>query len=86
MLVRLLHLVLSAVITRDDPDRRSALVRFAPTSIAGPLLIVAARFVNDGWRIALWIAALAIDYLGPVVVGMGRGWLVAAKHSAERTG
>jgi low temperature requirement protein LtrA len=31
LLVRLLHVVLSAVVARDDPERRSALVRFAPT-------------------------------------------------------
>jgi low temperature requirement protein LtrA len=86
LLVRLLHLVLSAVVARDDADRRSALLRFAPTSIVGPSLIVAAGFLNEGWRIAVWIVALAIDYLGPVVVGMGRGWLVAAEHFAERYG
>jgi low temperature requirement protein LtrA len=62
------------------------LLRFAPTSIVGPSLIVAAGFLNEGWRIAVWIVALAIDYLGPVVVGMGRGWLVAAEHFAERYG
>ena len=36
LLVRLLHLVLSAIVSRDDPDRRDALLRFAPTAILGP--------------------------------------------------
>ena len=38
LLVRLLHLLLSATVVRDDPERRDALVRFAPTATLGPLL------------------------------------------------
>jgi low temperature requirement protein LtrA len=34
----------------------------------------------------VWIVALATDYLGPVVIGVGRGWQVAAEHFAERHG
>jgi hypothetical protein len=32
----------------------------------------------------VWVVALAIDYLGPVVVGVGQGWRVAPEHFAER--
>ena len=32
------------------------------------------------------MVALAIDYLGPTVIGMGRGWRVAPLHFAERHG
>jgi low temperature requirement protein LtrA len=86
LLVRLLHLVLSATVARDDRDRRGALVRFAPTAIVGPSLLVLAGFLEGNTRIAVWVTALAIDYLGPVVIGMGRGWRVAAEHFAERFG
>ena len=86
LLVRLLHLVLSAVVGRDDPDRRGALLRYAPTAILGSLLLVLAGFLHGDGRLALWVVALAIDYLGPAVVGMGRGWRVAPKHFAERYG
>jgi low temperature requirement protein LtrA len=86
LLVRLLHLVLSAIVARDDPDRRDALLRFAPTAILGPLLLVLAGFLEGDARIALWAVALAIDYLGPVVIGVGRGWRVAPEHFAERHG
>lgn len=86
LVVRLLHLVLSARVARDDPDRRSALVRFAPTAILGASLLVVAGFLDGGDRIAVWVVALAIDYLGPVVVGPGRGWRVAPEHFAERHG
>src|ERR687896_1766225 len=33
LVVRLLHLVLSAIVARDDPDRRDALLRFVPTAL-----------------------------------------------------
>jgi low temperature requirement protein LtrA len=86
LIVRLLHLVLSAIVARDDRDRRGALLRFAPTAILGPSLLVVAGFLEPGLRYGVWIVALAIDYLGPVVIGMGRGWQVAAEHFAERFG
>jgi low temperature requirement protein LtrA len=84
LLVRLLHLVLSAIVAREDPDRRGAILRFAPTATLGSLLLVLAGFLEGDMRIAVWVVALAIDYLGPVVIGVGRGWRVAPEHFAER--
>jgi low temperature requirement protein LtrA len=86
LLVRLLHLVLSATVVRDDRARRGALLRFAPTAIFGALLLVLAGFLDGNERIAVWMVALAIDYLGPVVIGVGGGWRVAPEHFAERHG
>jgi low temperature requirement protein LtrA len=86
LLVRLIHLVLSAIGGRDDPNRRSALVRFAPTAIAGASLLVLAGFLEGNARIAVWVLALGVDYLGPVVIGIGRGWRIAPEHFAERHG
>jgi low temperature requirement protein LtrA len=86
LLVRLVHFVLSAVVGRNEPDRLGVLIRFAPTAFAGALLILAAGFLEGNWRLAAWIAALAIDYAGPTVVGMGEGWRVAPEHFAERHG
>jgi low temperature requirement protein LtrA len=86
LLVRLLHLVLSAIVGRDDPDRRGALLRFTPTALFGASLLVLAGFLAGDVRIAVWVVALAIDYLGPAVIGMGRGWRVAPEHFAERYG
>ena len=83
-LVRVLHLVLSAIVGRDDPGRRGALLRFAPTAILGASLLVLAGFLEEDVRIAVWVVALAIDYLGPAVIGVGRGWAVAPEHFAER--
>jgi low temperature requirement protein LtrA len=86
LLVRLLHLLLSATVARDDPDRLGALLRFAPTAIFGASLLVLAGFLDGNERIAVWVVALAIDYLGPVVIGVGQGWQVAPEHFAERHG
>jgi low temperature requirement protein LtrA len=86
LLVRLLHLVLSGIVARDDPDRLGALLRFAPTAVFGPSLLVLAGFLDGSERIAVWVVALAIDYLGPVVIGVGAGWRVAPEHFAERHG
>jgi low temperature requirement protein LtrA len=47
-------------------------------------LILLAGFLDGRVRIAVWLIALAIDYLGPTVIGMGRGWQVAPAHFAER--
>jgi low temperature requirement protein LtrA len=86
LLVRVFHLVLSAVVARDDPDRRGAIARFVPTAMLGAVLLVVAGFLEGDARIAVWLVALAIDYLGPTVVGVGRGWRIAPEHFAERHG
>lgn len=85
-IVRFLHLVLSAIVGRDDADRLGALFRFAPTAIVGATLLVVAGFVEGDVRVAIWLVALAVDYLGGVVFGMGAGWQVAPEHFAERHG
>jgi low temperature requirement protein LtrA len=84
--VRVLHLVLSAIVGRDDPARRGAIIRFVPTALSGALLLVLAGFLDGNAQIALWMLALGIDYLGPVVLGVGGGWQVAPEHFAERHG
>jgi low temperature requirement protein LtrA len=86
LIVRILHLVLSATVVRDDPDRLGSLLRFAPTAILGASLLVLAGFLEGNERIAVWVVALAVDYLGPVVIGVGQGWHVAPEHFAERHG
>jgi low temperature requirement protein LtrA len=86
LFVRVLHLVLYAIVGRDDPDLRGAVLRLAPTAIAGALLLVAAGFLEGDERIVVWLVALAVDYVGPAVIGAGRGWRIAPEHFAERHG
>jgi low temperature requirement protein LtrA len=85
--VRALHIVLSAIVARYDRTLHGALVRFAPTALLGASLLVVAGLVDGRARVAIWLVALAIDYLGPVVIGVGEsGWHVAVDHFAERHG
>jgi low temperature requirement protein LtrA len=83
--VRALHIVLYALATRGDPDLLGAVLRMTPTAIAGPALIVVASFFDGAAQGALWLVALAMDYLG-VLIGRGQGWRVSPSHFAERHG
>jgi low temperature requirement protein LtrA len=83
--VRALHLVLYAIVSRDDPDLRSALLRIVPTELLGASLLVVAGFLEGDGRIALWVVALAVDYLGPAFTDL-QGWRIAPEHFAERHG
>jgi low temperature requirement protein LtrA len=85
-LVRVMHVVLSLIVRREDSASREALLRFVPTALIGASLRVIAAFAHGDLRIALWITALLVDYSGPAVVGMGQGWAVAPEHFAERYG
>jgi low temperature requirement protein LtrA len=86
LFVRLLHVVLYAIVGRDDPDLLGAVLRFAPTALFASSLLVLAGFLHGNERIGVWVVALAIDYLGPAVFGAGRGWRIAPAHFAERHG
>jgi low temperature requirement protein LtrA len=85
LLVRCMHVVLYAYASRGDPDLLRALLRLAPTELLGASLIVVAGFLSGQARIAVWLVALAIDYIGPAVVDLG-GWRIAPAHFAERHG
>jgi low temperature requirement protein LtrA len=54
-------------------------------SILAPILLVVAGFVHGSAQLALWGAALAILYIGPLV-GHMRGWRVSPEHFVERFG
>ena len=83
LVMRIGHLALFWVSSRDDPDVHSAVLRLLPTATAGPLLLVAAAFTDGAVQGALWLLALAIDYGGPLVTGVS-GYRVHAAHFAER--
>ncbi len=85
LLVRVLHLALYAIVSRDDPDLRGALLRLVPTELFGASLLVVAGFLEGDERLGVWMLALAVDYFGPAVRGL-RGWWIAPEHFAERHG
>ena len=88
-IVRFLHLGLYADASRQGNASWSAIAGFGVTVVIGMALLIAGSFA-DGWlRVAMWAAAVAIDYAGPA-------WLtrerlrglqhVAVAHFAERYG
>jgi low temperature requirement protein LtrA len=84
MVVRVLHLVLYAIAGKHDPELLGAVLRLALTATLGPILLVYAGFLEGDERVTVWIVALALDFLGPAVIGRGRGWRVSVEHFAER--
>jgi low temperature requirement protein LtrA len=84
LVVRVLHIVLFAEAT-PHVDVRQAAFRLARTAVPAPALLVVAGFLDGAAQIALWLAALALDYAGPYVFGV-RGFSVSAEHFAERYG
>jgi low temperature requirement protein LtrA len=85
LLVRLLNLLLYAIAGKRDPDLLEAVLRLIPPATLAPLIIIAAGFLDGREQAALWLVALAIDYLG-ALIGRGRGWHVHPAHFAERYG
>ena len=83
--VRLLHVALYAIATGGEPDQQRAVLRLAPWLLAGPVLLVAAGFLDGAPQAALWAAALTLDFGGPFVRGV-RGLRVHASHFVERYG
>lgn len=85
LIVRLLHLVLYGIGSRDDPELLGAVLRIAPTAAIAPALLVAAGFMDGPAQMAVWTIALLLDYLGGLI-GRGRGWRVSIEHFVERHG
>jgi low temperature requirement protein LtrA len=85
LVVRAMHLALYALAARGDHDLLGAVLRMTPSSTISGVLILSAGFLEGDQRTALWLLALAIDYLG-VLVGRGQGWRLSPGHFAERHG
>jgi low temperature requirement protein LtrA len=84
-IVRALHLVLYAIAGRGDRELLRAVLRIAPTAVLAPVLIIGAGFLDGAAQMAVWGAALAVDYLA-VLIGHMRGWRVSPAHFVERHG
>ncbi len=85
LIVNAMHLTLYTLGARGDRDLLAAILRIAPSALVGAALIVAAGFADGGLRTMLWVVALTVGFLGPLVVGMG-GWRVEPAHFVERHG
>jgi low temperature requirement protein LtrA len=85
LIVNVMHLTLYALAARGDRDLLAAILRIAPSALAGAALIIVAGFVDGGLKVVLWLAALAVGYCWPLLSGM-RGWRVQPAHFVERHG
>ena len=85
LIVNVMYLTLYALGARGDPDLLAAIMRIAPSSVAGSALIIVAGFVHGGLRPILWLAALAVGLFGPLLSGTS-GWRVQPAHFVERHG
>jgi low temperature requirement protein LtrA len=85
LIVTVMDLTLYALSTRHEPDLLAAILRVAPSALAGAALIIVAGFVDGGLKPVLWLAAVVVAYFTPLLLG-SRGWRVQPAHFAERHG
>ena len=85
LIVNLMHIALFVLAGRGDADLLAAVLRIAPSTLAGAALIIGAAFVHGAARAMFWLAALAIGYFAPLLGGMS-GWHVHPAHFVERHG
>ena len=85
LIVVLMWISLYALSARDDPDLLQAILRIAPSSIAGAVLIAAAGFVHGGLKPVLWLVALVVALVTPLVIRLG-AWRLHPAHFVERHG
>lgn len=84
-LVRVVHIALFLVISRDDPPLRRQVVRFVPSMAIGTTLLIVASQTSGWTQTLLWVGALVGDYLGTRLAGTD--WRLASPgHFAERHG
>jgi low temperature requirement protein LtrA len=84
-LVAVMQLTLYALSARGDRDLFQAILRVAPSAVAGAALIFIAGFVHGPVKPLLWLAALGIGLFGPLLVDLS-GWRVHPAHFVERHG
>ena len=84
LVVVAMHTALYALAGRGSRDLLGAVLRLAPWTLLGAILILVAGF-TDGARTWLWLAALALTYVSALLSG-STGWQVHPSHFAERHG
>jgi low temperature requirement protein LtrA len=85
LIVNVMWLALYALAARADRDLLAAILRSAPSALAGATLIIVAGFVDGALRPVLWLAALAVGLFGPLLGGSS-GWRLQPAHFVERHG
>jgi low temperature requirement protein LtrA len=83
--VRVAHIGLFMLASRDDPRLRRSVVGLAGSTALGVALLASASFLDGAEQGALWALALALDMAGPYFFG-AEGWKLVPGHFAERHG
>jgi low temperature requirement protein LtrA len=85
LVVMVLHTALFALAGENPQQTRRAIMRLAPTNLLAALLLIAAGPADGSTQTGLWIAAIAVNYLGPYLTGV-EGFTVHPGHFVERHG
>ena len=83
--VRVAHIVLFMLASRDDPALRRSVLGLAGSTALGAGLLFVAAATSDGVQLGLWGLALLLDTGGPFLFGQD-GWKLVPGHFAERHG
>jgi low temperature requirement protein LtrA len=84
--VRVLHLVMFFMLSKEDPGLRRQVWRFSPSVFGSTAVLLVASQLEGTAQTVTWAAALIVDYLG-TMLGGASGWrLRSASHFAERHG
>jgi low temperature requirement protein LtrA len=83
--VRVAHIALFVLASRDDPALRQSVTGLAGGTALGVGLLVGASFLDGIAQGGLWALALLLDMGEPYLFG-SEGWKLAPGHFAERHG
>jgi low temperature requirement protein LtrA len=84
--VRVLHLVMFLILSKEDPGLRHQVWRFSPSVIGSTAVLLVASQLHGTAQTLAWGAVLIVDYVG-TILGGASGWrLRSASHFAERHG
>ena len=84
-LVRVAHIALFFLASRDEPDLRRSVLGLAASTAVGVGFLLAGALASGGAREVLWLVSLLMDMSGPYFFGAS-GWQLVPVHFAERHG
>jgi low temperature requirement protein LtrA len=84
-IVRLAHIWLFTIASRDDPGLRRSVTGLAGSTAIGVSLLVAASFTDGVVQGGLWALAITLDVGAPFLF-WAEGWRLMPSHFAERYG
>ena len=85
LFVRLMQVVMFGIAARKMDGLMPAILRFTPSAVGGPTIILVGAVSGVGPLEAWWTAALLLEFGAMFVMGMS-GWRVSPGHFSERHG